>query len=107
MLKSCFLGNRALSPVLGIIIAGLFAVGAAYAASMNVWTCKKCQLTVKSEKRPQIGTCPEKGGHYWTLMAEAGDENWQCKKCSKVLHTNGRPQTGFCPKGGGHHWQKL
>lgn len=91
----------------GSVIACLALIGAAYAASMGVWTCRKCQLTVKSEGRPQMGSCSEKGGHHWMLMAEAGHENWQCKKCAKVLRTNGRPQLGDCPQGGGHHWQKL
>lgn len=79
----------------------------AYAASLNVWECKKCQLAVRSEDRPQMGTCPVKGGHSWQLMGEAGLENWQCKKCAQILHTKGRPHLGSCPKGGGHAWQKL
>lgn len=88
-------------------IVAFVLIGAAYAASVSVWTCRKCQLTVKSEGCPQMGTCPEKGGHDWLRMAEAGHENWQCRKCAKVVRTNGRPQLGDCPKGGGHHWQKL
>ena len=88
-------------------IVAFVLISAAYAASVGVWTCRKCQLTVKTEGRPQMGVCPEKGGHDWLRMAEAGHENWRCRKCAKVLHANGRPQLGDCPKGGGHHWQKL
>ena len=57
---------------IGSAIALLALIGAAYAAPMSVWTCRKCQLTVKSEGRPQMGTCPEKGGHdYFALLKKA------------------------------------
>lgn len=82
-------------------------IGAAYAAPMGVWCCRKCQLTVKSGSQPKVGVCPERGGHNWVHMGDAGDESWQCKKCAKLLRTNGRPLVGTCPKGNGHIWQKL
>ena len=67
-LAKAAVNNMDSSIKIGSAIALLALIGAAYAASVGVWTCRKCQLTVKSEGRPQLGDCPKGGGHHWQKL---------------------------------------
>jgi len=69
--------------------------------------CKHCKVTVRRESIPNSEGCFKGPDHYWTELAEVGNDKYLCRSCSTLIETKNIPVTLDCPDAPEHTWIKL